>query len=235
MPTVLITGASRGLGLEFAEQYHQDGWKVIATARNLQNADKLNSFKDKFYIREMDVTLQSHIDRVKSEFQDEKIDVLINNAAIHGPHDKRSSFGNIDILEWTSVFMVNTIAPIKVTEAFFDSVKNSIQKKIVFISSRSASISERGTLPHHKPGGPYIYRSSKAALNAITQSLSFDYTRQGFSLIVLHPGFVKTEMAIGDTDLDVTKSVDGMKKIIAESTPNDNGVFRTFNGEKILW
>ena len=207
MPTVLITGASRGLGLEFAQQYHQDGWKVIATARNLQKAHKLNSFKDKFYIREMDVTLQSHIDRVKSEFQDEKIDVLINNAAIHGPHDKRSSFGNIDILEWTSVF----------------------------ISSRSASISERGTLPHHKLGGPYIYRSSKAALNAITQSLSYDLTRQGFSIIVLHPGFVKTEMAIGETKLDVSTSVAGMKKIIAESTPNDNGLFRTFEGKKIFW
>ena len=90
-------------------------------------------------------------------------------------------------------------------------------------------------MPHHKLGGPYIYRSSKAALNAITQSLSFDYTRLGFSFIVLHPGFVKTEMAIGDTDLDVTKSVDGMKKIIAESTPNDNGVFLTFNREKISW
>ena len=77
------------------------------------------------------------------------------------PHDKRSTFGNIDILEWTSVFMVNTIAPIKVTEAFFDCVKNSIQKKIVFISSRSASISERGTLPHHKPGGHLAYDVAK--------------------------------------------------------------------------
>ena len=235
MSTVLITGASRGLGLEFARQYHQDGWKVIATARNLENADILNSFKDKFDIREMDVTDHSHIDRVKCEFQEEKIDVLINNAAIHGPHDKRSSFGNIDILEWSSVIMTNTIAPLKVTEAFFDNVKKSIQKKIVFISSRSGSITERGTLPHHKPGGPYIYRSSKAALNAITQSLSYDLTKEGFCVIVLHPGFVKSEMAIGDTVLDVSTSIAGMKKIIAESTPNDNGLFRTFEGEKIYW
>ena len=90
-------------------------------------------------------------------------------------------------------------------------------------------------MPHHKPGGPYIYRSSKAALNAITQSLTYDLTRQGFCVIVLHPGFVKTEMAIGDTELDVSTSVAGMKKIISESTPNDNGLFRTFEGEKVSW
>ena len=114
-------------------------------------------------------------------------------------------------------------------------MKKFFIKKIVFISSRSGSITERGTLPHHKPGGPYIYRSSKAALNAITQSLSYDLTRQGFCVIVLHPGFVKTEMAIGDTKLDVSTSIAGMKKIIAESTPNDNGLFRTFEGEKIFW
>jgi NAD(P)-dependent dehydrogenase (short-subunit alcohol dehydrogenase family) len=235
MPTVLITGASRGLGLEFARQYCQDGWKVIATARNINNAVKLNSINNMFEIREMDVTNHNHIQRVKCEFLKEKIDVLINNAGIHGAHDERSSFGDIDIKEWLSVFMTNTIAPLKVTEAFFDNVKKSIQKKIVFISSRSGSITERGTLPHHKPGGPYIYRSSKAALNAITQNLSYDLTRQGFCVIVLHPGFVKTEMAIGDTELDVSTSIAGMKKIIAESTPNDNGLFRTFEGEKIFW
>jgi len=88
--------------------------------RNLENADKLISFKDKFDIREMDVTDHSHIHRVKCEFQEEKIDVLINNAANHGPHDNRSSFGNIDILEWSSVIMTNTIAPLKVTYKLYN-------------------------------------------------------------------------------------------------------------------
>ena len=235
MPTVLITGASRGLGLEFAQQYKKCGWKVIATVRNLKNATSLNLYRNELYIREMDVTDQKSINKLKDEFQEEKIDVLINNAAIHGSHDDRSTFGNINILEWSSVMTTNTIAPLKITEAFFDNVNNSIQKKIVFISSRAGSISERGTMPHHKPGGSYIYRSSKAALNAITQSLSFDYKDQGLSIIVLHPGFVKTEMAIGDTDLNVSTSVSGMRKIIAESTPKDNGLFRTFEGEQISW
>lgn len=233
MPTVLITGAGRGLGLEFAKQYFEDGWKVIATARSLNNANELNSLKDKLYVRKMDITNQNHIEHIKTEFQEEKIDVLINNAAIHGPHDSRSSFGNIDQLKWSSVIMTNTISPIKVTEAFFENVKKSDQKKIVFISSRSGSITERGNLPYHRPGGPYIYRSSKAALNAITKSLSFDYTSQGFSIIVLHPGFVKTDMAEGD--IEPSDSIAGMRKVIEKWNPEENGTFRTFEGENILW
>ncbi len=181
----------------------------------------------------MDITSQSHIEKIKNEYKQEKIDLLINNAAIHGPHDNRSSFGNIDRKEWSSVIITNTISPIKVTEAFFENVKKSDQKKIVFISSRSSSISERGELPHHRPGGPYIYRSSKAALNAITKSLSFDYTNLGLSIIVLHPGFVKTDMAEGD--IEPSDSIFGMRKVIEEWRLEYNGTFRTFEGENILW
>ncbi len=235
MPTVFITGASRGLGLEFARQYAKDEWKVIATCRNLELADELKSIQGKLYIREMDVTKKDQIDKITCEFKEEKIDVLINSAAKHGPYDESSSFGNIDIEEWLDVMETNAIAPLKVTEAFFENVKRSEQRKIVFISSRAGSISERGTLPHHKQGGSYIYRSSKAALNAVTQSLAFDLTQQGLCVIVLHPGFVKTDMAKGGAELDVLTSVAGMRKIIVESSPKDNSLFRTYEGELISW
>ena len=230
MKKICLIGGSGLLGKYYAKKLSIDNEVHVADIGLKNQKKSKNLFK--YYL---DLNSEEKIDNFFSKNKKKPFDVLINNAAIHGPHDQRSSFGNIDILEWSSVIMTNTIAPLKVTEAFFDNVKKSIQKKIVFISSRSGSITERGTLPHHKPGGPYIYRSSKAALNAITQSLSFDLTRQGFSVIVLHPGFVKTEMAIGDTELDVSTSVAGMKKIITESTPNDNGLFRTFEGKKIFW
>ena len=140
MSTVLITGANRGLGYEFVKQYSENGFEVLACCRNKNNAKELEELAEtsnKIKVYELDVGNVKAIKSLSQQLKNEKIDVLINNAAIHGPQDKRSSFGNIDILEWTSVFMVNTIAPIKVTEAFFDCVKNSIQKKIVFISFQS--------------------------------------------------------------------------------------------------
>ena len=160
---------------------------------------------------------------------------MINNAAVHGPYDEKSSFGDIDINSWLKVIRVNTISPLKVTEAFIENIKLSDKKTIVFISSRAGSVSERGLLPHHEIGGSYIYRSSKAALNAATQSLSFDFTTWGIGILVLHPGFVKTEMAGIEGDIDVKTSVSGMRKVIEEFTPSENGKFFNYDGEVIPW
>ena len=235
MPTVFITGASRGLGLEFARQYANESWKVIASCRNPEMAKELKSIQGDIKICQLDITDIKQIQKITFEFRNEAIDLLINNAAEHGPYDGSASFGSIDAIEWTNIFLSNAISPLKVTEAFFENVKKSRQKKIVFISSRAGSISERGKLPHHKPSGSYIYRSSKAALNAATQSLAFDLEPQKICVIVLHPGFVRTGMAEDDAELDASTSIAGMKKIISESTPEDNGLFRTYEGELISW
>jgi len=238
MATVLITGSSRGIGREFVRQYAAEGWTVIATCRQPDVAAELKVVSSsKIYIRRMDITNMTEITAVANEFEGKAIDVLINNAGISGPLDPSASFGHLDTQAWLNVFYVNAIAPLKVTEAFFDHIKISDRKTIVFISSRSGSIAERGLLPHHKRGGggPYIYRSSKAALNAATQSLAFDIFGQGIGVLVLHPGYVKTDMAGLDATLDLKSSVSSMRQIIDNFSPIDNGVFRNYNGEVIPW
>jgi len=239
MPTVLITGANRGIGREFVRQYAGNDWTVIATCRQPDKAVELKmiSPSNNIYIRRMDITNMTEIAKVADEFEGKAIDVLINNAGISGPLDSSASFGHLDIQAWLNVLYVDAIAPLKVTEAFFDQIKSSERKTIVFISSRAGSIAERGLLPHHKRGGggPYIYRSSKAALNAAAQSLAFDLIGQGIGVLVLHPGYVKTDMAGPDAILDPESSVSSMRQIIDNFSPIDNGVFRNYTGEVIPW
>ncbi len=235
MSTVLITGASRGLGLEFVRAYAADGWKVIATCRHPEKATDLKRVLGEVLIREMDVTRADQIQAVAREFSTQPIDIVINNAGVHGPRDASSTFGNIDMEAWMETMRVNTMGPVKVAEAFLPHLKAGGQKKLVFISSRAGSIAERGSLPHHKPGGPYIYRSSKAALNAVAKAMGFDLRADGISVVVLHPGWVKTETGGWDAPGDVVSSVAAMRKIIRDATPADNGVFRNVDGAVIPW
>ncbi len=235
MPTVLITGASRGLGCEFARQYAADGWKVIATCRSPGGAGALQGLSGDVDVRQMDITEAPQIDALARDLGTRPVDLLINNAAIHGPRDAGASFGALDVAAWMEVMRVNALAPLKVTEAFLPHVRAGGQRKIVFISSRAGSIAERGALPHHRPGGPYVYRSSKAALNAGAKALAFDLGPQGISVVVLHPGWVKTETGGWDAPGDAASSVTAMRKVIDAATPTDNGHFRNFDGAEIPW
>lgn len=235
MPTVFITGASSGLGLEFARQYATEGWRVIATSRGRRAFDSLEALAGDIVIRKLDITDNDQIIALAEEFRGVGLDVLLNNAAIHGPRDERASFGALDVAAWLQVLRVNAIAPMKVTEAFLPNVHAGVQKKIVFVSSRAGSIAERGLLPHHQGGGPYTYRSSKAALNAAAKSLAFDLAPSGISVITLHPGWVRTEMGGTEAGLDQETSVAGMRQVISQSSVADSGVFRNHDGSIIPW
>jgi NAD(P)-dependent dehydrogenase (short-subunit alcohol dehydrogenase family) len=127
------------------------------------------------------------------------------------------------------------MAPIKLTEALLPNVLQSIQKKLVFISSMAGSISLRGSQPHHKTGGPYIYRTSKAALNAAVKAIGFDLRAQGVSVVALHPGWVKTETGGWDAPGDPSESVAAMLPLIDAATPEGNGVFLNVDGTVIGW
>lgn len=235
MPTILITGASHGLGLEFTRQYAADGWKIIATCRCSDTAVDLKKIAGNVHIRSMDITDTSQVMAVAAELGGEAVDVLLNNAGIHGPRDAKASFGEIDVTAWLDVMRVNVFAQLKVTEAFLDCIKVSDRKIIVFISSRAGSIAERGLLPHHRPGGSYIYRSSKAALNSVAQSLAFDLTPQGIGILVLHPGWVKTEMGGPEATIDRKTSVSGMRKVIEKFSLAGSGTFYNYDGKVIPW
>jgi NAD(P)-dependent dehydrogenase (short-subunit alcohol dehydrogenase family) len=183
----------------------------------------------------MDITHLDEIRAVACKLKGVSIDVLLNNAGIHGPRDQNASFGNLDLAAWHEVMALNLMAPLKVTETFIDNVKASEGKTIVFISSRAGSVSERGSLSYHQYGGSYIYRSSKAALNAAAQSLTFDLAPQGILVIVLHPGWVKTEMGGLEALIDIEISVAKMRRIIGEFSPFNTGVFRNYDGKVIPW
>lgn len=226
MPTVMITGANRGLGLEFARQYLEDGWGVLATCRNPGAADDLNGVSGELNVHGMAVDDDGAITALAHKLSGQAIDVLINNAGIMGP---RQSFGELDSDAWMAVLRTNVIAPVKVAEAFVDHVARSDLKKIVTVSSKMGSMADNTS------GGSYIYRSSKAGVNAAMRSLSFEVAPQGIASAVLHPGWVRTDMGGPNGLIDAPESVSGMRAVIAALDAGMSGRFWNYDGTEIPW
>lgn len=220
MPTVLITGASRGLGREFVRQYEDAGWRVIATCRDPAGTD----LACERYA--LDVTDPGSVDAVGAALGEESIDVLINNAGIYGPRDYGPD--SIPYDDWESVLRTNVLAPMRVAAALMAPVARSERKLMVFISSDMGSIAGSG-------GGQYIYRSSKSALNMAVSSLAVDIRRSGVGCLLLHPGWVKTDMGGPGASIDAGTSVTGMRQVIEDWTIDDTGAFLDYAGEPIPW
>ena len=159
MPTVLITGANRGLGLEFAKQYAADGWSVIATCRNPVGVGELGTIEGDIAVYGLDVLDQNSIDRFVSDLDGRAIDILINNAGVYGPKPVKAA--DVTMKDWTPVMQTNAMAPLFIARALLPNVEKGARKLIVNISSIMASI-EQGSAPSE-----YIYRSSKTALNMV--------------------------------------------------------------------
>lgn len=226
MPSVLITGANRGLGLEFVRSFAADGWRVHACARNVEKAKKVKALSGDVISHKLDVTNGLKVASLARELADEPLDLLINNAGVYGP---RTGFGETDYEEWASVLQVNTLAPLRVVERFAGVLEKSETKTVVNISSRLGSIASNDS------GGSYIYRSSKAALNMVTKGLSVDLGPKGFTVISFHPGWVQTDMGGEAADIPAKESVAGMRRVIAGLTTADNGKFFNYDGSEIDW
>ncbi|CAM9651990.1 unnamed protein product, partial [Ectocarpus fasciculatus] len=226
LPNVLITGANRGLGLEFVRSFAADGWRVHACARNVEKAKKVKALPGDVICHKLDVTNGLKVASLARELADEPLDLLINNAGVYGP---RTGFGETDYEEWASVLQVNTMAPLRVVERFAGVLEKSAGKTIVNISSRMGSIASNSS------GSSYIYRSSKAALNMVTRGLSVDLGPKGFTVISFHPGWVQTDMGGESADIPAEDSIAGMRKVIAGLTPEDNGKFFNYDGSEIDW
>jgi NAD(P)-dependent dehydrogenase (short-subunit alcohol dehydrogenase family) len=225
MSTVLITGASRGLGLEFARQYAADGWRVIATARDVKKARELGALGSKVEIHRLDVTDLEAVSALGRELARDSIDVAIANAGVSLA--KSMSPGEIDETAWLDTIRVNTIAPLALAGALLAPVERSEGKRLIAISSRLGSIGENSA------GGQYAYRSSKAALNAAWRSLALDH--RGVIAVVLHPGWVKTDMGGAGAPVERKDSIAGMRRVIATLTPADSGGFFNYDGAAIPW
>mgnify|MGYP001138028299 FL=1 len=227
MSTIFITGANRGLGFEFAKQYAADGWRVIAACRDPAKAEALSAVEGDVQVETMDVDDDASVASLSDKLKDEAIDLLINNAGIYGP--KHLSAEDMDYEAWGRVLRTNTMSPFRVTMAFLQQVRNSDQKIIATLSSKMGSLNE------NQDGGEYIYRSSKAALNAALKGLSYDLADAGIRIVLMHPGWASTDMGGPSAPLLPADGVAGLRKVLAGIKDGETGVFYDYNGGELAW
>ncbi|MAF83095.1 MAG: SDR family oxidoreductase [Gammaproteobacteria bacterium] len=239
-PTVFITGANRGIGLEFVKQYAALGWNVIATARKPEKADQLQALTaahEKVVIEQLDVTDFARIDELAAKYTEQTIDVLLSNAGLTPKY--KSAFKRVSGVDWDIArksMEVNAIAPLKLAQAFMAAVVASGQKKIIIISSKSGSFELGPKMPMM-----YSYRASKAALNMYMHTLSFETPKKGVILTLLSPGQVNTMEDIErfkgikiPNTIETDESVVKMLKVIDGLTLEDNGKFLNYEDGTIL-
>lgn len=230
MPTVLITGANRGLGLEFARQYADDGWRVFACCREPAKAGDLNALVSpaagRLTVHALDVSDFQQSATLAREIV-EPIDILINNAGVYGPN--KMMLGRIDYEAWAEVLAVNTLAPLRLVECFIDHIARSDKKLIACISSTMGSIAR------NQEGRHYLYRSSKAGLNAVVKSLSIDLRPRDITVVSFCPGWVQTDMGGPDASLTPAESIGSLKKVMASLTLADTGRFLSHDGREVPW
>jgi NAD(P)-dependent dehydrogenase (short-subunit alcohol dehydrogenase family) len=231
MPTVLITGASRGLGLEFARQYAAEGWQIFAACRAPKAAKELQQIAaesgGRIRVLQMNVTDTASVRAAASALKGEAIDLLLNNAGVGGPPGQR--IGSLDYPAWAKVLDANTLGPMRVVEAFLDNIAKSHLKQVVTITSGM------GSLEDNTSGGSYAYRSSKAAVNMVMKSLSIDLAPRGITCVVMNPGWVRTDMGGSGGKLSPPESIKAMRSVIAALRPEDSGKFLNYTGKPYPW
>ena len=225
MKNILITGANRGLGLEFVKQFQNRNNTIIATSRHDKNCVELKKIKD-VKLLQLDLLSDQSIDHFVKNIGHEPIDLIINNAGIF--HDEQFK-NDLDSTLWQEEILINAISPIILTRKLKKNILSGIDKKIVFISSQMGSIDDNYS------GSNYFYRSSKAALNAAAKSLAIDWKNDNLAVLMLHPGWVKTDMGGDEAKLSISESVQQMITIINNFSIEQTGSFLNYAGEKLEW
>lgn len=247
MSRILITGANRGIGLEFVRQYTEAGENVIACCRNPATADDLQTLSQAYpgqiSIEQLDLMDFNSIDALAGRLNGTPIDVLINNAGTFGPKNEEATelferlqgqlFGAIDFDAMVDTIKVNAVAPLKLVEALHDNVKAGDGKKVIYISSSVASLANG--LQYKAPAVPMIYSTSKCTTTKVAMQMSLVLKHDGITTVALCPGHVKTSMGGHTAVLEVEESVSAMRGLIGSLTMYDNGTFRSFNGENVPW
>ena len=227
MQSVLITGANRGIGLEFARQYAGDGWRVHATCRDPARAKDLKNLNGDMHLHALEIGDFTAIDGLARELEGEAIDILINNAGVYG--EGPQTLDALDYGDWAEVFRIDCMAQIKMSQAFVPHVAKSKARVIAAVTSKMGSIADNTS------GGAYAYRSAKAALNAAVKSLAIDMAPRGIIAVVVHPGWVQTDMGGPNALITVEKSVSGMRAVMSRLARKDSGRFWGYDGEEIPW
>ena len=217
MPTVMIIGASRGIGLELARQYANDGWRVHATTRTPAQPGPLGALAGDIVLHALEVRDAAQVATLAAAVEHEGIDVLLHNAGVSGWGMPRAE-----------VMAINADAPIRVAQALLPAVIRSTEKKIVLMTSQlGARYGRRRSLG--------LYGDSKAALNDAFRALAPEWGRQSVIAIAMHPGWVRTDMGGASASLSVAESVTGMRQVIAHLTAAEHGRFWTWSGREHPW
>ena len=223
MPTVLITGANRGIGLALAKAYRDAGETVIATARNPDAADELNHTGAE--VLPLDVTDASSVAALASALKGRAIDILINNAGV----GDRQNFGDLDYERFEYVLAANTLGPLRVLEALRENLKAGDRKVAANISS------QLGSITNAESGGMLIYRTSKAALNMALRSAAPDLDADGITVVTLHPGWVSTDMGGSNAPVTPEESAAGLKRVIDGTRKSSELRFLDWQGNALPW
>lgn len=225
MKNILITGANRGIGLKFAEILSANN-NIYATARDITNADDLKKF-DNTELLELDLLNKDSIKSFCSELKDIPLDMIINNAGIF--QDEQMEETILDPELWLDEIMINAIGPVVLSQKLKENIMSGNDKKIIFISSQMGSIDDNYS------GGYYFYRTSKSALNSAAKSLSIDWKADGIAVLMLHPGWVRTDMGGSNAKLDIDTSVSKMLDVINSLDMGKTGTFLNYEGKKLEW
>ena len=225
MKNILITGANRGIGLKFTEILSANN-NIYATARDITNADDLKKF-DHTELLELDLLDKDSIKSFCSELKDIPLDMIINNAGIF--QDEQMEETILDPELWLDEIMINAIGPVVLSQKLKENIMSGNDKKIIFISSQMGSIDDNYS------GGYYFYRTSKSALNSAAKSLSIDWKADGISVLMLHPGWVRTDMGGSNAKLDIDTSVSKMLDVINSLDMGKTGTFLNYEGKKLEW
>ena len=223
-PTVLITGANRGLGLEFARQFHAAGARVIGTARRPAEARELNALGVR--VEQLDVTDPDSVAGLARRLGDAPLDILINNAGVGG---RELSLATLDMDVVERCWQVNCLGPMRVTQALLPALGRGEHRLVVNITS------QLGSIEANTRGGYYGYRESKAALNMFTRSLAHELASDGFICVVMSPGWVRTAMGGPRAPLSPQESIAGMRKVMGRLRPKDSGSFFDYRGKRLPW
>ena len=231
MPTAIITGANRGLGLEFAKQYAADGWRVHACCRNPDKAVDLAALAESsggtVTMHGLEVTDGAAVSALAESLSGAPVDLLLNNAGVYGP--KRQTMADMDYDGWLATFAANSMAPLRLAAALAGNVAASEHKRIVTITSRMGSIEQ------NESGAQIAYRSSKAAVNMVMDCVANELRPEGVTCVVFHPGWVRTDMGGPSAALEIEESVSSMRAAIAKLTAANTGGFFNYDGTSLPW
>jgi NAD(P)-dependent dehydrogenase (short-subunit alcohol dehydrogenase family) len=226
MTTIVVTGANRGIGLEFVRQYAAEGANLIACCRDLAKADKLKALGGTVRVMALNVVDPHSVEAFVRALGGEAIDILINNAGVYGP--ERQTANDPDFEGFVDTFRINSIGPLLVSHALKPNLMRGTDKKVVVLTSKMGSISDSS-------GGSLAYRASKAALNMIFHGAAQEWDKDGIAVGILHPGWVQTDMGGPDAHITVEESVRGLRARIAELGPRNCARYLDYKGRKIEW